>query len=197
MVTLNIFIFSFATLRADIELSVANIFSARFSREAVMAIQPVPVPTSRREFAFPLAFKRSIRSSVSALSVAKENMKIFNITNVQMSVHNFLHNRFKSKFDVVVSNPPYISVDDMSFLPKEVKDYDPPSALTDNADGLSFYRRFAEQFDNLLIPGGVLLLEFGGNSQKYDIEKIFNGAGLKTEFFKDLQKKWRVVEVYR
>ena len=136
-------------------------------------------------------------SSVSALSVAKENMKIFNVTNVQMAVHNFLHNRFKSKFDVVVSNPPYISVDDMSFLQKEVKDYDPSSALTDNADGLSFYRRFAEQFDNLLISGGVLLLEFGGNGQKDDIEKIFNGTGLKTEFFKDLQKKWRVLEVYR
>ena len=136
-------------------------------------------------------------SSVSALSVAKENMKIFNVTNVQMAVHNFLHNRFKSKFDVVVSNPPYISVDDMSFLQKEVKDYDPSSALTDNADGLSFYRRFAEQFDNLLISGGVLMLEFGGNSQKNNVEKIFYRAGLKTEFFKDLQKKWRVVEVYR
>ena len=135
--------------------------------------------------------------SVSALSVAKENIKIFNVTNVQMAVHNFLHNRFKSKFDVVVSNPPYISVDDMSFLQKEVKDYDPSFALTDNADGLSFYRRFAEQFDNLLISGGVLLLEFGGNGQKDDIEKIFNGGRLKTKFFKDLQNICRVVEVYR
>jgi release factor glutamine methyltransferase len=136
-------------------------------------------------------------SSVSALSVAKTNMKIFNVTNVQMAVHNFLHDRFKSKFDVVVSNPPYISVDDMSFLEKEVKDYDPSSALTDSADGLSFYRRFAEQFDNLLVSDGMLLLEFGGNGQKDDIEKIFNGGGLKTKFFKDLQNKWRVVEVYR
>jgi release factor glutamine methyltransferase len=136
-------------------------------------------------------------SSVSALSVAKENIKIFNVTNVQMTVHNFLHNRFKSKFDVVVSNPPYISMDDMTFLQKEVKDYEPSSALTDNADGLSFYRRFAEKFDNLLISGGVLMLEFGGNGQKDYIEKIFNGAGLKTAFFKDLQKNWRVVEVFR
>jgi release factor glutamine methyltransferase len=136
-------------------------------------------------------------SSISAVRVAKENIKIFNVTNVQMAVHNFLHNRFKSKFDVVVSNPPYISMDDMTFLQKEVKDYEPSSALTDNADGLSFYRRFAEQFDNLLISGGVLLLEFAGNGQKDDIEKIFNGTGLKTEFFKDLQKKWRVLEVYR
>ena len=136
-------------------------------------------------------------SSVTALSVAKENMKIFNVTNIQMAVHNFLNSRFKSKFDVVISNPPYIAVDDMVCLQKEVKNYDPNSALTDNADGLSFYRRFAEQFDNLLISGGMLMLEFGGNGQKYDVEKIFNGAGLKTEFFKDLQKNWRVVEVYK
>ena len=40
-------------------------------------------------------------------------------------------------------------------------------------------------------------MEFGINKQKDDIEKIFREAGLKTEFFKDLQKKWRVVEVYR
>ena len=136
-------------------------------------------------------------SSITALSVAKENIKIFNVTNVQMAVHNFLHNRFKSKFDVIVSNPPYISVDDMSFLQKEVKDYDPSSALTDNADGLSFYRRFAKQFDNLLKPGGILILEFGEEKQKDAIEKYFSEAGLKTEFFKDHQQNWRVVEARR
>ena len=79
----------------------------------------------------------------------------------------------------------------------EVRDYDPLSALTDNADGLSFYRRFAKQFDNLLKPGGILILEFGEEKQKGDIKKYFTGAGLKTEFFKDLQQNWRVVEVRR
>ena len=83
----------------------------------------------------------------------------------------------------------------MDGLQTEVRDYDPHSALTDNADGLSFYRRFAEQFENLLKPDGFLILEFGENKQKDDIEKIFIEAGLKTDFFKDLQKKWRVVEV--
>ena len=135
--------------------------------------------------------------SQSALNVAKENMEKFAVTNIKMTVHDFLQSRFKSKFDVVISNPPYIAYDGMDGLQKEVRDYDPRSALTDNADGLSFYRRFAEQFNNLLKPGGNLILEFGENKQKDDIEKIFIEEGLKTEFFKDLQKKWRVVEVRR
>ena len=136
-------------------------------------------------------------NSQSALNVARENMKKFAVTNIKMVVHDFLQSKFKSKFDVVVSNPPYVSDDDMAGLQSEVRDYDPHFALTDNADGLSFYRRFATQFDDLLKPGGILILEFGSNKQKNDIEKIFRGVGLKTKYFKDLQKQWRVVEVKR
>ena len=136
-------------------------------------------------------------NSQSALNVARENMKKFAVTNIKMVVHDFLQSKFKSKFDVVVSNPPYVSDDDMAGLQSEVRDYDPHFALTDNADGLSFYRRFATQFDDLLKPDGILILEFGANKQKNDIEKIFRGVGLKTKYFKDLQKQWRVVEVKR
>ena len=96
---------------------------------------------------------------------------------------------------MVVSNPPYIRKWDMDLLQAEVRDYDPPSALTDNGDGLSFYHRFAEQFENLLTNDGYLLLEFGGNAQKQAVKSIFQNAGLKTEFFKDLQNDWRIVEV--
>ena len=85
----------------------------------------------------------------------------------------------------------------LQFVEKFWGDYEPHSALTDNADGLSFYRRFAEQFDNLLKRDGILILEFGINKQKDDIERIFKEGGLKTKFFKDLQNKWRVVEVRR
>ena len=135
--------------------------------------------------------------SQSALNVAKENMEKFAVTNIKMTVHDFIQSRFKSKFDVVISNPPYIAYDGMDGLQKEVRDYDPRSALTDNADGFSFYRRFANQFDDLLLPGGILILEFGADNQKNDIEKIFRGVGLKTKYFKDLQKQWRVIEVKR
>ena len=96
---------------------------------------------------------------------------------------------------MVVSNPPYICIDELDNLQAEVRDYDPESALTDSKDGLTFYHRFADQFENLLNPGGYLLLEFGGNAQKRAVESIFQNVGLNTEFFKDLQNDWRVVEV--
>ena len=134
-------------------------------------------------------------NSRSTLNVAKENMKKFGVTNIQTAVHDFLQGGFKSKFDVVVSNPPYIAADEIAGLQNEVRDYEPHSALTDNTDGFSFYRRFADQFNNLITPGGILMLEFGGNYQKDEIEKIFGKTKLKTEFFKDLQNNWRVVEV--
>ena len=132
-----------------------------------------------------------------ALNVAKENMAKFAVTNIKMGLHDFLQSRFKSKFDVVISNPPYIAFNGIPHLQMEVRDYDPHTALTDNGDGLSFYRRFSDQIDNLLNPEGVLILEFGSDGQKCDIEKIFGDAKLQTEFFKDINNNWRVVEVRR
>ncbi len=135
--------------------------------------------------------------SESTIEIAKDNMKLHQVENIRFAHHDFLKQNFKTKFDVVISNPPYIGTNEMNTLQAEVQDYDPPSALTDNGDGLSFYHRFAEQFENLLTIDGYLLLEFGGNAQKQAVESIFQNAGLKIEFFKDLQNDWRIVEVRR
>ena len=134
--------------------------------------------------------------SESSIEIAKENMTLHHVENIQFARHDFLRQNFKSNFDVVVSNPPYIAVNEINTLQTEVKDYDPPSALTDYSDGLSFYRHFSEQFDNLLKLDGYLLLEIGGDQQGA-VESIFQNAGLNTEFFKDLQQDWRMVEVRR
>ena len=135
--------------------------------------------------------------SESSIEIAKENMTLHHVENIQFARHDFLRQNFKSNFDVVVSNPPYIAVNEINTLQTEVKDYDPPSALTDYSDGLSFYRHFSEQFDNLLKLDGYLLLEIGGGDQQDAVESIFQNAGLNTEFFKDLQQDWRMVEVRR
>ena len=135
--------------------------------------------------------------SESSIKIAKENMALHHVESIQFAHHDFLKQNFISKFDVVVSNPPYISINEMNTLQTEVKDYDPVSALTDYSDGLTFYRHFSEQFDNLLKVDGYLILEFGGNNQKEAVKSIFQNAGLNTEFFKDLQQDWRMVEVRR
>ena len=135
--------------------------------------------------------------SESSIEIAKDNMKLHQVENIRFAHHDFLKQNFKTKFDVVVSNPPYICIDELDNLQAEVRDYDPESALTDSKDGLTFYHRFADQFENLLNPDGYLLLEFGGNPQKEAVEALFQSAGFKTGFFKDLQNNWRVVGVRR
>ena len=133
--------------------------------------------------------------SFDALKVAQENMKLHKTESIQAACHNFLKNGFKTRFDVVISNPPYIAADEMEDLQAEVRDYDPEIALTDGGDGHVFYKRFSKSFDDLISPGGYMLLEIGGNSYKEGVEKIFSKAGLQTTFLKDLQGDFRAVEV--
>lgn len=68
---------------------------------------------------------------------------------------------FLGKFDLIVSNPPYITAEDMKQLPKSVDDYEPHLALFGGEDGLDFYRCILKNFTSILKPGGFLCFEFG------------------------------------
>ena len=68
---------------------------------------------------------------------------------------------FLGKFDMIVSNPPYVTTDEMEQLPECVKNYEPHLALHGGEDGLDFYRAIAENYRNALKPGGYLCFEFG------------------------------------
>lgn len=133
--------------------------------------------------------------SRDAINVAKENASELSVENIDFKIHNFLQTDINSTFDVVVSNPPYISSDEMDGLQKEVQDFDPQIALTDNSDGLSFYRRFAEMGKLLLNKNGFMLLEFGGAHQIEPIVDIFESYSFNVKFHNDLQDNPRIVEV--
>ncbi len=68
---------------------------------------------------------------------------------------------FLGKFDMIVSNPPYITSQEMEKLPVSVKDYEPHLALHGGDDGLLFYRSIASKYSHALKPGGYLCFEFG------------------------------------
>mgnify|MGYP003310780054 CR=1 FL=1 len=68
---------------------------------------------------------------------------------------------FLGKFDMIVSNPPYITTEEMQELPHSVKDYEPHLALHGGADGLDFYRSIAQKYRLALKPNGLLCFEFG------------------------------------
>ena len=68
---------------------------------------------------------------------------------------------FLGKFDMIVSNPPYITTQEMTELPASVKDFEPELALHGGSDGLEFYRAITKNFSQALKPGGYLCYEFG------------------------------------
>lgn len=68
---------------------------------------------------------------------------------------------FLGKFDMIVSNPPYVTASEMEELPDSVKKYEPHMALFGGTDGLNFYRAITKNFRDLLKPGGFLCFEFG------------------------------------
>lgn len=82
------------------------------------------------------------------------------------------------KFEVIVSNPPYIPTKDIATLAPEVRNYDPLSALDGGADGYASYRRIADITGDLLNDGGYILLE-AGIGQAEEIAAIFERKGLK------------------
>ena len=133
--------------------------------------------------------------SKNAIQIAKQNAKLLNANNINFILHNFLNNIFNIKFDVIISNPPYLDNNKIKDLDLEVKNFDPHIALTDYSDGLSFYRRFADQFNNLLKDGGKLLLEFAGSYQKKELIKIFHAHRNNLYFHKDLNGEDRVLEI--
>ena len=68
---------------------------------------------------------------------------------------------FLGKFDMIVSNPPYITSEEMEQLPRSVRDYEPHLALHGGDDGLLFYREIIQNYSDALKPGGYLCFEFG------------------------------------
>ena len=97
------------------------------------------------------------------------------------------------KFDVIVSNPPYIPKRDMNTLHTQVKDYEPYNALEGGEDGLDFYRDITEQSNMYLKENGILAYEVG-HDQAMDVSVIMNEYGYSKIYTKkDIQGIDRVV----
>lgn len=97
------------------------------------------------------------------------------------------------KFDLIVSNPPYIALDEMPGLSAEVRNHEPEMALTDGGDGLGAYRRIAGDVGRYLTPSGRVLVEIGP-TQATAVATLFEQAGLQhIRVVQDLDRRDRVV----
>ena len=114
-----------------------------------------------------------------ALSLAKENKERLNISNVSF-IKSDLFKEIFGKFDIIISNPPYINETDYDSLDKRLY-YEPKSALFSEENGLYFYKRIVREAKNYLIDGGRLVFEIGYDQKK----SLFN---LLNEFdFKNIE----------
>lgn len=114
--------------------------------------------------------------SQEALCVAKENAKQLEVEAT--FVQSDLFDQIKGKFDIIVSNPPYIETAVIPTLMEEVKDYEPLMALDGKEDGLFFYRKIIAEAKNYLNGGGTLFLEIG-YSQADAVRKSMESEGYK------------------
>lgn len=110
----------------------------------------------------------SIDMSSSAIKVAEANAE-FNVVNdkIEFIVSGIEEYQTNQQFDLIVSNPPYVSERDYSSLQKEILEYEPLESVTDKSDGYKFYKLISERSQDLLKSGGFLLFEMAaGQSEK-------------------------------
>ncbi len=147
----------------------------------------------------PGASVTGIDISSDAIALAEKNLKRLNLSNVSFEVGDIFDddyiNTFSSSIDMLISNPPYISTQEFQTLDTEVRSFDPRIALTDESDGLSFYRRIAEDARKVLKEDGKIIVEIGFGSAA-TVEKIFTAAGWsQRRVVKDLQGIERVMVI--
>ncbi|WP_338323306.1 peptide chain release factor N(5)-glutamine methyltransferase [Companilactobacillus metriopterae] len=124
--------------------------------------------------------------SSDALEVAKCNAQNLNVPNIKF-VESNLFSSIDNTFDIVVSNPPYISTDEMDVMDESVKKYEPDLALFGENNGLEIYQKLIPEIDHFLSEKGKLYLEYGYH-QKEAIKQIFEEfqPDMKVTFFKDI-----------
>ena len=131
--------------------------------------------------------------SPGALAVAGANARHHDVQHRLRLVRGDWFGAVDGRFDLIVSNPPYIAAAEIPGLAPEVRDHEPPGALTDGADGLSAYRAIAARVLAHLDPGGRLLLEIGA-AQGAAVSRILEAAGLdEVTLHTDLDGRNRIV----
>ncbi len=129
--------------------------------------------------------------SEAALALAKENAQA-NEADI-LFIQSDLFTRLRGRFDVIVSNPPYIPSQEIDTLQREVKSFEPRLALDGGADGLDIYRRIAQDAFKYLNRNGYIVMEVG-KGQAQDVAKMFKGSAYSV-IMKDFNDVERYVKI--
>lgn len=132
--------------------------------------------------------------SEKALEVAKINAKNLGVEDKITFIQSDIFENINENFDIIISNPPYISINEKETLQPEVTLHEPHSALfVEDEKGVSFYAKLAHQAKERLNKGGYLAVEIGFN-QSAEVVKIFEKSGFKgIKIIKDYNQIDRVI----
>lgn len=133
--------------------------------------------------------------SEKALQIAEKNAETHNVLDrLELKTSNIFDTLPSEKFDLIVSNPPYISSESIKNLQPEVCRFEPHPALTDGKDGLSIIKKIIVKTPKYLKPDGFLLMEIGFD-QSEEVKKMFSPKIWQTvDFLADLQNIPRVAK---
>lgn len=132
--------------------------------------------------------------SEEAIEVAKENAQSHDATI--KFIKSDIFNNIDNKFDIIVSNPPYIDRKDEVTMQDNVLKYDPHLALFAEEEGMYFYRKIIEQANDYLNENGVMFFEIG-HDQKDKILKLADMNGYYAEVYKDINGRDRMAFLVR
>ena len=136
----------------------------------------------------------AIDISDKALEIAKQNAKLLNINRIKFLKNNWNDN-INEKFDIIISNPPYIPKKEIEDLEPEVNKYNPLLALDGGNDGLDCYKYLSENLQKNCKKDTKIFLEIGKN-QENDITKIFQNNEFElVKMYKDINEIVRILEL--
>jgi release factor glutamine methyltransferase len=134
---------------------------------------------------FPAAFGVGVDINPDAAALAARNARALGLANRAAFLASSWTSALAQKFDLVLSNPPYIEGPDLSGLMPEVRKYEPVAALDGGADGLDAYRAIIAALPSILAPDGLAVLELGAG-QAISVAALAAEAGFSCSVRPDL-----------
>lgn len=185
--------------RPETELLVENIIN-QFSNEKNIKILDIGCGSGN----IPIALAVHLDSadimttdiSEDALHLAEMNAEKYNLSKrIKFISHNILKNDLNDfpVFDIIVSNPPYVSKENFSLVQREIKDFEPRTAVTDEDDGYTFYKKISSKASTKLIAKGKLFFEIAQGQSEKVINIMEQNNFINIVVVKDYQNIDRIV----
>ena len=139
------------------------------------------------------SYGTAVDISKKAINIAKHNAKIQNIQNRIKFINSNIDKFYQGKYDLIISNPPYIKNCKINYLDDDVRLYEPKVALDGGVDGYSEIKKVIKKSSELLKTKGKLVIEID-DKQKSFTNKILKKNGFYiNKIVKDLAKKYRCI----